>query len=166
VQASDAEGARETQDQRDNAEMFTVQQLRAMEQPSWNEGRLDDLNKRVDGGFERMDVEFRSVRGEMRRGFEKVDEEFKAVRSEMKEGFTRVDEEFKAVRSEMKEGFARVDEEFKAVRSEMKEGFTRVDEEFKAVRSEMGAGFDRLFWKLVSTGLSVAAAAFALAGFL
>jgi hypothetical protein len=112
VQASDTERTREPQKQRDDAEMFTVQQLKAMEQPSWNDSRLDDLNKRVEGGFERMDVEFRSRRGEMCRGFE------------------------------------------------------RVDEEFKAVRGEMSADFDRLFWKLVSTGLSVAAAAFALAGFL
>jgi hypothetical protein len=45
----------------------------------------------------------------------------------------------------------------------MKEGFAKVDEDFKSVRSEMSSGFDRLFWRLVSTGLSVAAAAFALA---
>jgi hypothetical protein len=138
MQAGDAKATGGAQERRDDAEMFTVQQLRAMEQPSWNEGRLDDLNKRVDGGFERMDEEFRFARGETRRGFEKVDEEFKAVRSEMKEGFAKVDEEFKVVRGEMKE-------------------------EFNAVRGEMSAGFDRLFWKLVSTGLSVVAAAFALA---
>jgi hypothetical protein len=109
MQASDVEAAAGSQEQRDDAEMFTVQQLKAMEQRSWNDGRLDDLNKRVDDGFKRMDA-----------------------------------------------GFARVDQEFKAVRGEMRD-------EFKAVRSEMSAGFDRLFWRLVSTGLSVAAAAFALA---
>ena len=78
----------------------------------------------------------------MDRGFEKVDEEFKAVRGEMGEGFT-------AVRGEMGEGFT-------AIRGEM-------GDEFTAVRGEMSAGFDRLFWKLVTTGLSVAAAAFGLA---
>lgn len=61
-----------------------------MEQPSWNEGRLDDLNKRVDDGFKRMD-----------RGFEKVDGEFKAVRGEMKEEST-------AVRGEMQREFTAV----------------------------------------------------------
>lgn len=116
MQASDDRAAGGAQERRDDVEMFTVQQLRAMEQPSWNEGRLDDLNKRVDDGFKRMDEEFK-----------------------------------------------RMDEEFKTVRGEMHRGFEKVDEEFKAVRSEMSSGFDRLFWRLVSTGLSVAAAAFGLA---
>jgi hypothetical protein len=86
MQASDAEATRETQEQRDDAEMFTVQQLRGMEQPSWNEGRLDDLNKRVNDGFKRMDVGFEK----MNKRFEKVNEEFKAVRSEMKSDFDRI----------------------------------------------------------------------------
>lgn len=46
----------------DDAGAFELQQLRAMEQPSWNEGRLDDLKSTVDQGFERMD-----------RGFERID---------------------------------------------------------------------------------------------
>jgi hypothetical protein len=93
VQASDAERAREPQEQRDDAEMFTVQQLRAMEQPSWNEGRLDDLNKRVDDGFKRMDV-----------GFERMDERFEKTDKR----FEKINEEFKAVRSEMKADFDRM----------------------------------------------------------
>jgi chromosome segregation ATPase len=105
MQASDAEATGESQEQRDDLEMFKLQQLTAMERPSWNEGRLDDLNKRVDDGFKRMDA-----------------------------------------------GFAKVDERFE-----------KVDEEFKAVRGEISAGFDRLFWRLVTTGLSLAAVALALA---
>jgi len=56
---------------------------------SWNDERMDELSRRVDGGFK-----------EMREGFARVDRE-------MKEGFARVDRE-------MKEGFARVDGEIKA----------------------------------------------------
>jgi hypothetical protein len=84
-----------------DAEMFRLQQLRAMEHPSWSEGRLDDLNRKVDAGIGRLDDERKEFRGEMRKGFDKVDEEFKSVRSEMKD-------EFKSVRTEMKSGFDRM----------------------------------------------------------
>jgi len=53
----------------------------------WTDDRLDDLNHRVDRGFEETNAEFRALRLEMRT-------EFAAVRSEM--GI-----EFAAVRSEM-----------------------------------------------------------------
>jgi chromosome segregation ATPase len=102
-------------DMPEDAETFTVQQLRAMEQPSWSEGRLDDLNNKVDAGIGRLDEERKELRGEMKEGFaqvcrrfEKVDERFDKV----DQRFDKVDEEFKAVRSEMKEGFDRVDERF------------------------------------------------------
>jgi hypothetical protein len=112
---------------------FEVQQLRAMEQPSWNEGRLDDLNRKVDDGIGRLDDERKELRAEMRAGFDKIDGRFE-----------RVDEEFKAVRKEMKEGFERVDRRFE-----------RVDEEFKAVRSELHAGFARMQWTLVGAAAVV-----------
>jgi archaellum component FlaC len=119
------------------AETFEVQQLKAMEQPKWNEGRLDDLSKRVDDGIGRLDEDRKELRGEMKEGFDKVDKRFDKVDKR----FDKVDKRFE-----------RVDERF-----------DKVDEEFKAVRQEMSAGFDRLFWKLVSTGVSVAVAAFGLA---
>jgi hypothetical protein len=43
---------------------------------AWTDGRLDDLNHRVDEGFKEMRAEFRSVRVEMRA-------EFGSVRSEL-----------------------------------------------------------------------------------
>jgi hypothetical protein len=49
----------------------------------WTDERLDDLNHRVDRGFEETKAEFRAVRLEMRT-------EFAAVRSEMKTEFTAV----------------------------------------------------------------------------
>jgi len=118
---------------REDAETFAVQQLKAMEQPKWNEGRLDDLNKRVDDGIGRLDEERKELRGDMK-------------------------DEFKSVRAEMREGFARVDREFKSVRAEMKEGFARVDREFKAVRSEMKSGFDRMQWTLLVAASGIIAA--------
>jgi hypothetical protein len=107
-------------------ETFEVQQLRAMEQPSWNEGRLDDLNRKVDDGIGRQDDERKELRAEVKAGFEKVDEEFKAVRTEMKEGFEKVDRRFE-----------------------------KVGEEFTAVRSEMHAGFARMQWTLVGAAAVV-----------
>ena len=53
-------------------ETFEVQQLRAMEQPSWSEGRLDDLNRKVDDGIGRLDGERKELRVEMKAGFDKV----------------------------------------------------------------------------------------------
>jgi hypothetical protein len=61
-----------------------------MARDTWTDDRLDDLNKRVDGGFTEMQEEFRAVRAEMR-------EEFRAVRAEMRE-------EFRAMRAEMAAG--------------------------------------------------------------
>lgn len=88
----------------------------------WTDERMDDLNHRVDNGFNEVTREFQALRLEMRTEFAAVRSEtateFVGIRSEMKT-------EFAAVRSEMKTEFA-------AVRSEMKT-------EFAAVRSEMMA---------------------------
>lgn len=48
-------------ERRDDAETFEVRQLGAMEQPSWNAARLDDLSGKVDEGFMRMDARFAQV---------------------------------------------------------------------------------------------------------
>lgn len=82
----------------------------------WTDERLDDLNKRVDQGFNETREEFRAVRSEMK-------SEFQAVRAEMKG-------EFQAVRAEMKS-------EFQTVRAEMKG-------EFQAVRSDLGGQISAL----------------------
>ena len=46
----------------------------------WTDERLDDLNAKVDRGFERVDADLRSLRAETRA-------EFTAMRGEMKAGF-------------------------------------------------------------------------------
>jgi tetrahydromethanopterin S-methyltransferase subunit G len=57
---------------------------------SWSDKRLDDLNAKVDRGFERVDAEVRALRVETRT-------EFVALRGEMKAGFERVDERFERI---------------------------------------------------------------------
>lgn len=57
---------------------------------SWTDGRLDDLNAKVDRGFDRVDTDLHALRSETRT-------EFNALRTEMKAGFERVDERFDAM---------------------------------------------------------------------
>jgi uncharacterized coiled-coil DUF342 family protein len=68
---------------------------------SWTDGRLDDLNGKVDGLRLEMRTEFKEVRGEMK-------EEFAAVRGEMKAGFDKADERF----DKIDKRFDRTDERF------------------------------------------------------
>lgn len=42
----------------------------------WTDARLDDLNKKVDGGFARVDADIRELRGEMKSGFDGFDRKF------------------------------------------------------------------------------------------
>ncbi len=63
----------------------------------WTDGRLDDLNKKVDRGFEHADSEARALRLEMRT-------EFTQLREEMKEGFARIDQRLDSVQRTMVQG--------------------------------------------------------------
>jgi hypothetical protein len=65
--------------------------MAVMPRELWTDERLDDLNQRIDGGFQEIKLEFRAVRAEMKA-------EFKTVRAEMKA-------EFRAVRAELKGEF-------------------------------------------------------------
>jgi len=56
----------------------------------WSDKRLDDLNHKVDRGFERVDADLRAHRVETRT-------EFVALRGEMKAGFDRVDARFERI---------------------------------------------------------------------
>lgn len=58
---------------------------------SWTDDRLDDLAKRMDAGFERVDVDLRELRGEMKAGFERVDGEFRASRGEVRSEMGQLD---------------------------------------------------------------------------
>ena len=65
---------------------------------SWTDERLDDLNSKVDRGFERIDAELHALRTETRT-------EFTAIRTEMKSGFDRVDERFERLEGRFDERF-------------------------------------------------------------
>ena len=64
--------------------------MMAVMRESWTDKRLDDLNEKVDRGFDRIDADLRLLRVETRT-------EFTALREEMKRGFERVDERFEAL---------------------------------------------------------------------
>lgn len=53
---------------------------------SWNDDKLDHLDRRVDEGFKRMDKEFQRVD----QRFEKVDQRFDILREEMQQGFAEL----------------------------------------------------------------------------
>ena len=63
----------------------------------WTDERLDDLNKKVDKGFEETKAEFKDVRREMKEGFARVDGEIKGLRQEMDSRFDKVDARFDKV---------------------------------------------------------------------
>ena len=54
--------------------------MTVMAREKWTDERLDDLNVKVDRGFDRLDADIRTLRMETRA-------EFIAVRAEMKAGF-------------------------------------------------------------------------------
>jgi len=45
----------------------------------WTDERLDDLNKKVDKGFDRVDGEIKDLRREMNERFDKVDASFQGL---------------------------------------------------------------------------------------
>lgn len=54
---------------------------------SWTDERLDDLNGKVDRGFERIDADLHAQRAEFADHRSETKAEFTALRSEMKDGF-------------------------------------------------------------------------------
>jgi hypothetical protein len=50
---------------------------------SWTDERMDDLSRRMDQGFDRVDANTHHLRADMNRGFERVDEEMRGLRAEM-----------------------------------------------------------------------------------
>jgi tetrahydromethanopterin S-methyltransferase subunit G len=99
---------------------------------NWTDKRLDDLNHKVDAGFERGDADIRGLRVEMRT-------EFGALRGEMKSGFDRTDERFDRTDAR----FDRIDERF-----------DRIDERFE----RMNGRFEALHRLLVQSAVVLLAA--------
>ena len=78
----------------------------------WTDERLDDLNHRVDSGFEEVSREFQALRLEMR-------SEFAAVRGEIATEFGSVRSEIAGLRAEMATGFGSARAEVSGLRGEM-----------------------------------------------
>ena len=58
-----------------------------MPREKWTDERLDDLNKKVDDGFARLDADVRGLRSEMNERFNAVDARFDAMNRNMIAGF-------------------------------------------------------------------------------
>jgi DNA anti-recombination protein RmuC len=69
---------------------------------SWTDRRLDDLNGRIESGFDRVDSDLRAQRVETRT-------ELTALRGEMRQGFDRVDARFERMEERFDERFERMD---------------------------------------------------------
>jgi hypothetical protein len=67
----------------------------------WTDDRLDDLNKKVDGGFA-------DTKAEMRQGFARVDGEIRELRREMNDRFNSIDVRFDALNRNLLLGAAGV----------------------------------------------------------
>lgn len=75
---------------------------------SWTDGRLDDLNAKVDLLRVETKTEFAAVRGEMNQRFDKVDARF----DKMEERFDRSDERFERMEARSDQRFERMGERF------------------------------------------------------
>jgi hypothetical protein len=58
-----------------------------MPREKWTDERLDDLNKKVDDGFARLDTEIRELRRDMTEGFRAVDARFDAINASVNARF-------------------------------------------------------------------------------
>jgi hypothetical protein len=61
--------------------------MATMAREAWTDGRLDDLTKRVDDGFERNDGQFVELRREMNGRFNAVDARFDRLQQTIILGF-------------------------------------------------------------------------------
>ena len=58
-----------------------------MPREKWTDERLDDLNKKVDDGFARIDADIRELRHDMNEGFRAVDARFDAMKDSVNARF-------------------------------------------------------------------------------
>lgn len=116
-----------------------------METPmeNWNDDRLDELNRRVDDGFAKVDRRFEKFEGEVKEGFARVERRFE----QMDRRFEQMDRRFE-----------QVDRRFEQVATK---------EEMGEVRGELrhlNERFDRLLHALMVGGISFGITAFAALG--
>jgi hypothetical protein len=75
----------------------------------WSDNRLDDLSKRVDEGFARIDADLRAVNSRMDAGFKRADDRMDAG---FKQAHDRMDAGFKRADDRMEAGFDRLNDRF------------------------------------------------------
>jgi phage-related tail protein len=97
---------------------------------SWTDKRLDDLNDKVDRGFERIDADLRAHRVETRT-------EFVALRGEMKSGFDQINGEingrFDQVNGEINGRFDQVNGEINGRFDQINGRFDQINDRFDAL---------------------------------
>jgi hypothetical protein len=79
--------------------------MEAMRQ-AWTDDRLDDLNRRVENGFNRVDADIRELRSEMNERFNHVDARFERLEQRLDGRFERIDARFDAMQRLMIQGGA------------------------------------------------------------
>ena len=60
--------------------MRLIRTLRSVERHTWTDERIDDLSRRVDAGFERVDRDMRDLRTDMNSGFAEVRTELSSLK--------------------------------------------------------------------------------------
>jgi uncharacterized protein YicC (UPF0701 family) len=68
-----------------------------MPREKWTDERLDDLNKRVDEGFTRVEALIADTKTDMREGFARVDGQINELRRDMNARFESIDARFDAL---------------------------------------------------------------------
>jgi len=61
--------------------------MAVMAREAWTDERLDDLNARVEKGFDRVDADIRELRSEMKTGFAEVNGRIDSMQRTMVIGF-------------------------------------------------------------------------------
>ena len=64
--------------------------MAVMAREAWTDERLDDLNEKVDRGFDRLDKDIRDLRAEMNMRFAAVDARFDSLQRTMIIGFASI----------------------------------------------------------------------------
>lgn len=115
---------------------------------AWTDERLDDLNAKVDRGFDRVETEIRSQRHEFRSGIA-------SVREEMNARFDRVDAKFESTAADVNARFDKIDARFDSTATDVNARFDRTAADVNARFDKIDARFDALNRTLL--GFAVAA---------
>lgn len=76
-----------------------------MPREKWTDERLEDLNKKVDVGFARVDAQIERLDGDIKELRRDMNNQIGGLRSEMNARFEKVDERFEALNRNMIGGF-------------------------------------------------------------